>query len=142
EDTALALTPGAAQGTFSPTRLEPATLVVPDQVAGGRVDGLHLVPRIGQEHDAVVDQGRTLVCTFLAHGASPHQCKLADIVAVDLVELAIAPHLVVAAHHHPVFGRRVLEIFVGHGDVVRYGAGARRVLRNGRSCGKDQGCRS
>ena len=65
--------------------------VLPDRVAGYRVDGLDGVLRVRHEHHAVADQRRPLLAAVGGQGAAPDQPEAADVVAVDLVERAVAP---------------------------------------------------
>src|SRR5688572_26780368 len=43
---------------------------------------------------------------------------MSNVVAVDLIQRAVTPALVVAAEHQPVTRRRVLEHFESNGNVV------------------------
>ena len=67
-----------------------ALAVLPDGVAGDRVERLHDVQRTRQVHDAVVDDGRGLRQAG-GHRPRPDQPELVDVVPVDLVERAVAP---------------------------------------------------
>ena len=44
-----------------PIALRRTDLVLPDQLAGRRVERLHRVHGVGEEHDAVVDERRRLI---------------------------------------------------------------------------------
>ena len=50
---------------------------------------------------------------------TPDRYEILDVVGVDLIERAVAPTLVVAAGHQPVFRFRIREARVGHRRVVR-----------------------
>ena len=50
---------------------------------------------------------------------TPDRHEILDIVGVDLVERAVAPTLIVAAGHQPVFRFRIRQTRVGHRRVVR-----------------------
>jgi len=81
--------------------LRQLALVLPEQVAGGRVQRLHLVAVVEDEEHAVVYQRRRL------GGAGrqrphPSDAQVLDVVLVDLVERRIAPAVVGAPPHQPV----------------------------------------
>ena len=100
--------------------------VLPDEVAGRRVDGLDDVAGVGHVEHAAVGEGRSLLAS-LVQGAGPHQAQVAHVVAVDLVEGAVAPAVEGAPPHEPVFRRRVAEHGIGH----RHEVGRRRLRRGG-----------
>ena len=86
--------------------------VLPDDLAGRRVEGLHEVAGARQEHHAVVhDRGGLVVA--LRHGQRPGQPQPGHVLGADLVQRAVA--LVVAGPPpgEPVLGRRVPEQLVG-----------------------------
>ena len=112
--------------------------VLPDEVAGDGVDGLDDVGGVRHVEDAAVGERRALLAP-LGEGARPHHAQLADVVAVDLVEGAVAPAVEGAAPHQPVAGRRVLQHLVGdrHEPGVFIGlpgGGERRGRRDGEHC--------
>ena len=82
-----------------------ADLIGPDEVAGGAVEGLHLVHRVGQVDDAVVHQRHRLVGPALVHVPGPGQTQGADVGRGDLGKRAVAPRLIGAARHQPVARR-------------------------------------
>ena len=99
--------------------------VLPPQVAGHGVDGLHVVPRVRHEQHAAVGQRGPLL-RALGQGSGPHELQVADVVAVHLVERAVAPAVLRAAPHEPVARRRVLEHGVGDGHETLIFDGLRR----------------
>ena len=105
--------------------------VLPDQVAGHRVDGLDDVARVGHEQHAVADQRGPLLAARRER-PRPDQPEIADVVAVDLVERAVAPAVQRPAPHQPLVRTRVLQLRVGHrADAVRF-------LREDRRPGRDR----
>ena len=108
--------------------VRPVAAILPDQVAGHRVDGLDGVLRVRHEHHAAADQRRPLLAALTRQGAAPDQPEAADVVAVDLVERAVAPAVERAAPHQPLVGARVQQLRVGDGpDAIRLlGAGRGR----------------
>ena len=95
--------------------------VHPDDVAGHRVDGPDDVPGAGEEHDAVVHDRRRLVVAGPDRDG-PRELQVADVVARDLVEGAVAVAVAGAPPVQPVAGRGVGEHGVGHrGQLVRHG---------------------
>ena len=94
--------------------------VLPDDVAGDRVQRLHDVPRAGQKHHAVVHQRRRLVVP-LADREHPGEPQLVDVAARHVVERTVAVAVARPAPAQPVAGRRVREQRVGHrGQIVRH----------------------
>ena len=106
--------------------------VLPYEVAGDRVDGLDDVGGIRHVEDPVVGERRALLAP-LGEGAGPHHAQVADVVAVDLVEGAVAPTVEGAAPHQPVAGRGVLQHLVGD----RHEVGRRLAVRGRRRQGHD-----
>ena len=97
-----------------------ADLVLPDQVAGRGVQGLHHVHGVGEIHDAVVHERVGLVGAAFVHRPRPRQAQVLDVGAGDFGERAVAPRLVIAAGHQPVAGRRRAQHLVGDRHVVRH----------------------
>ena len=97
----------------------------PPQVAGHGVDGLHVVPRVRHVEDAAVGQRGPLL-RALGQGPGPHELQVADVVAVHLVERAVAPAVLRTAPHEPVARRRILEHGVGDGHEAGILAGLPR----------------
>ena len=62
--------------------------------------------------------GRRLVGARIVHRPLPDELEMLNVVAVDLIQRAVAPALVVAAEHQPVTRRRVLEHFERHWNIV------------------------
>ena len=94
--------------------------VLPDEVAGHRVDRLDDVAGVRHEQHAVADQRRPLL-PARAERARPDHPQLTDVVAVDLVERAVAPAVERPAPHQPLVVARILELRVGDGaDSVRF----------------------
>ena len=104
-------------------------LVLPDQLAGRRVERLHGVHGVGEIHDAVVHERRRLIRAALVHRPHPREPQILDVVACDLSQRAVAPGLVVAAHHQPVAGRRIAQHLVGDGTEVLHLAGDGQATR-------------
>ena len=75
--------------------------ILPEQRAGGGVERLDHVAGVGQIHHAVVDERGRLVAA-VAHRPDPGELQVADIVAVDLVERAVAPSVVGPPIDQPV----------------------------------------
>ena len=86
--------------------------VLPEQVAGGGVHRLQVVLRVRHVQPAPVRQRRPFL-RARREGAGPHHPQIADVVAIDLIERAVAPTVQRAAPHQPVAGRRVREHGVG-----------------------------
>ena len=107
--------------------------VLPQQVAGDGVDGLDDVARVRHVHHAAVHQRRALLA---ARGkrARPDHAQLAHVVAVDLVERAVAPAVERPPPHQPVFRGGILEH--GVGDRCKPIRGLRR--RNAGRCDEQQ----
>ena len=64
--------------------------VLPHEIAGLGVDGLDDVPGIGHVQQTAVGQRRPFLAA-LGQGARPDHAQTGDVVAVDLVERAVAP---------------------------------------------------
>ena len=112
--------------------VRPVAAVLPDQVAGHRVDGLDDVLRVRHEHHAVADQRRPLLAALARQGAAPDQPETADVVPVDLIEGAVAPAVERAAPHQPLVGARILQLRVGdRPDAIRF-------LREDGRCGRNR----
>ena len=106
--------------------------VPPNEVTTGGIDRLDHVAGMTQIHHAVVDKRRGLVDAGL-HGACPDQLQTLDVGLVDLIERTVAPGLIIAAMHQPIFGLGRSHHLVGHPDEVRYGS--RRARGRGRLLG-------
>ena len=89
--------------------------VLPQQVAGHGVDRLQVIVRVRHEQHAAVRQRRPLLGPR-RQGPRPYQLQIADVVAIHLVERAVAPTVLRAAPHQPVARRRILEHGVGDGN--------------------------
>ena len=87
--------------------------VLPDQVAAASVDRLHHRTDARQVQDAVVRDWRRRVPAALGQRPHPRQLQLADVAAVDPVEGAVAPRLVIAADHQPVARILIAQHSVG-----------------------------
>ena len=109
--------------------------VLPHEVAADRVDGLDDVGGVRHVEDAAVGERRALLAP-VGEGARPDHAQIADVVAVDLVEGAVAPAVEGAAPHQPVARRGVLQHLVGHRHEV--GRGLR--VRGGRHQGDGSRC--
>ena len=88
--------------------------VLPDQVAGHRVYRLNDVARVRHEQHAVPDQRRPLLAARCERTRPDHP-KVGHVVAVHLVERAVAPAVERSAPHQPLVGARVLQLGVGDG---------------------------
>ena len=109
-----------------------AHLVLPDQVAGARVEGLHDRAEAGEVEHAAVRDRRGRVPSALVHGPHPLQLQLADVVPRDRVERAVAPGLVVPPHHQPVARIGIAQSLVGDRREVLHLARDRHAPRHGR----------
>ena len=109
--------------------------VLPDEVAGGGVDGLDDVPRVRHVEDAAVGDRRRLLAAGV-EPARPDQAQVGHVVPVDPVEGAVAPTVEGPPPHEPVPGRGALEHGVGDGDEVL--ALRRLRLRGDRPRGRQQ----
>ncbi|UWN51716.1 hypothetical protein ASALC70_03949 [Alcanivorax sp. ALC70] len=108
--------------------------VVPEFLAGARVDGEH--PGIGTGHvdHAVVNQGLGLLATLLliAERERPGRRQHAHVVRVDVGQGAVALGLhAQAVHQHVVGGFRVVE-YVLPGNVLGQGAATGTQTQQGR----------
>jgi hypothetical protein len=91
-----------------------AGAVLPDQIAGCRIERLNDAARIRQIHDAVVDERRRLLRAGVVHRPRPRQLKLPDVLAGDLIERTVAPGIVGAPPVQPVTRRRIAEHCLRH----------------------------
>ena len=105
--------------------LRQVAAVLPDEVAGHRIDGLDDVAAVRHVERAVVGQRRHLLRAGHQR-ARPGETEVADVLARHLVQRAVAPAVERAAPHRPVRGVGILQHGVGDGHEV--GAG----LCNGR----------
>ena len=104
----------------APGVLRQPRAVHPDHVAGRRVDRLHHVPRIGEEHHAVMHQWRRLVVARPDRDR-PCELQIGDVVARHLIERAVAVAVARSPPAQPVPRRRVREHCVGHrNQLVRH----------------------
>ena len=81
--------------------------VRPEQVAGHGVDGLQGGPS-GSACRGRRRRPRGPLQGALGQGSGPHQPQIADVVAVHLVERAVAPAVLRAGPHEPVARQRIL----------------------------------
>ena len=86
--------------------------VLPEQLAGGRVEGLDDVAGARQEHHAVVDERRGLVGA-LGHRQRPGQAQAGHVVGPDPVQRRVALVVAGAPPGQPVLRRRIPEQLVG-----------------------------
>ena len=84
-------------------------LETPQQIAGLGVDRQHLIARRGDEHDAVVDDGRCLMPFQLPGRHAPHRVQVRRVRCGDLAQRTVAPAVVGAAEHQPVAIIRLLQ---------------------------------
>ena len=87
--------------------------VLPDDVAGPRVERLQDVSRIGQEHHAVMDQRRRLHASRF-HRPHPGEPQLVDVVRRQLIERAVAVAVRGPPPRQPLLAWRIREQLVGH----------------------------
>ena len=118
-----------------PSRLVRAHMVFPNELAGSRVERLDEIQRVGEIHDAVVNDGRRLVGLAFVHRPGPCELQLLDVVARDLRERTVTPALIITARHQPVAGIRAAQHLVGDRHVVLHLAGESDPQRAG-------GCRA
>ena len=111
--------------------------VLPQEVAGGRIEGLHDVLDVGEEHHPVVDDRLDLLIAEL-HGARPDEPQLGHVAGVDLVEGAVAPQRVAVAEADPVLGRGLAQHRVGDGHEVLQQLRHRRRCRLRRGAGGER----
>ena len=131
EDDAVAVDGDVAVGPPPAARGRELAPVLPQQVAGRRVEGLHDVAGAREVHHAVVHDGGRLLRPGL-HRPRPLHPQLADVVAGDLVQRAVTPAVAGAAPVQPALRRRVREH--GVGDRPHF----RRLAEGGRgACGED-----
>ena len=93
-------------------------MVLPDQVACFRVERLYGVHRVGQVHDAVMNDGRRLVRLPLVHRPDPRELQLFHVVVRHLRQRAVAPAHVIPPDHQPVAWIGIAEHLVGDGHEV------------------------
>ena len=91
---------------------------LPNQIARLGIQGLDNVTWTHEIKDAVVHDRRRLVGARIVHRPLPDELEMLNVVAVDLIQRAVTPALVVAAEHQPVTRRRVLEHFESHWNIV------------------------
>ena len=105
--------------------------VLPEQRAGGGVERLHHVARVGEIQHAVMDERRRLVAP-VAHRPDPGELQPADVLARDLVQRAVAPPVVRSPVDQPVVRVGVAQHRVGDRGARGNGTDcARAVLRAG-----------
>src|SRR5215469_15979844 len=68
--------------------------VFPNQVAGRGIQSLNNAPRVGQVHDAVVNQRSRLSRTRIVHGPRPCKLQLVHVLPIDLIQWAVAPGII------------------------------------------------
>ena len=107
--------------------LREVAAVLPQQVAGRRIERLDDVLDVGEKHDPVVDDRLDFLIAVL-HRSGPDQPQFVDGVRVNLGERAVAPQAVAVAEADPVLGRRLPQHDVGdrHEAVQQLGHGGRR----------------
>ena len=91
--------------------------VLPDQFAGLRVQCLHDVSGIVDEHNAVVHQRRGLIRAFV-HRPHPLELQAFYVLRGDLVQGAVIVGVIVVANHQPVVGIGITQHRVGDGRIV------------------------
>ena len=110
-----------------------AVAILPDQLAGLRVQRLQHHAGVVHVQHAVVHDGRGLVAVARAflHGPTPHQTQIVDVLRGDLVQRAVVGGLVIAANHQPIAGIGIAQHGVGDRNVVldftRHGDSAGRL---------------
>jgi len=132
QDRHAAVVPAAAQ----PDAVRQRVFVAPVRPPRRRIDRRHVARRLGDEHDPVDHQGRRLVPVELLDLVRPLQLKAAHVLAVDLIQPAVAPPVQRPVVHQPVVRLvvRVDEPFPGHRRENRHAIArqllARRSLRS------------
>ena len=111
EDLVLVERDGAHQ--VGPAPLGILAAVLPDDVAGPRVERLQDVSRIGQVHHAVMDQRRRLHASRF-HRPHPGEPQLVDVVRCQLVERAVAVAVRRPPPRQPLLAWRIREQLIGH----------------------------
>ncbi len=86
--------------------------VLPDEIAVGGIERLHLVGVVEDEEHAVMHDRRRLGRP-IGQGPGPDQLEILDVALVDLLEWAIAPRVVGPPPHQPVTSGRVAQHGVG-----------------------------
>ena len=107
--------------------------ILPLQVAGHRIDGLDDVVRVRHVQRAAVRDRRSLLRSR-RESPRPDHAQVAYIVAVDLIERAVAPAVQRPAPHQPVAVRRILKHGVGDGNEL----GVRRALSRHGASGRQE----
>ena len=100
-----------------------ADAVLPDQLARARVQRLHDVAGIVDEHDAVMHHGRGLIGPFI-HGPYPLELQILHVLRGDLIQRAVIVGVIVVADHQPVAGIGIAQHGVGDRREVFHFAGA------------------
>src|SRR6185503_16124006 len=105
--------------------------MLPDEVAGHRVQSLCDVVRVRKEKDAVVHERRSFLIAAVAERPRPYELQLRDVANIDLVERAVAPVVQRAPPHRPIGGGGVREHRIGDGREIRdrFLSGGRRESR-------------
>ena len=88
--------------------------VLPEQVAGRRVDGLNDVAGVGHVEHAVTDQWGPLL-QALGQTSRPDHPEVAHVGAIDLLQRAVAPTVECTTPHQPVSRIWVLQFGVRDG---------------------------
>ena len=105
-----------------------ADAILPDQFAGLRIQRLHDIARVVDEHGPVVDHGSGLIGALI-HRPGPDQAQILHVVRGDLVQRAEVVGVIVVPDHQPVGRIRIAHHRVGDRRVVLH------VSRNGQTSG-------
>ena len=103
--------------------------VLPEEVAGDRVDGLDDVARVRHVQHAVVGERRPLLRAGLQR-PRPDHAEIADVVPRDRVQGAVAPSVERPAPHQPVRRIGVLQHRIGDRNEALVLRPARRIGRD------------
>ncbi len=93
-------------------------LVAPQQITGCGVQRHDLAVRRGDEHHAVVHDRRGFMAGINTRRDSPNWHEVLHVPSIDLIERTVAPSLVAAASHEPVFRLWVGQSSVGHRRII------------------------
>jgi len=99
--------------------------VLPDELAGSRIESLHDGSGRLQVHDAVVRQRDSLLRAG-ALGDRPGQFELAHVGLIDLLQRRETLRIVGAVEHQPVVGAGILQVILNRERGDRLGEEAAR----------------
>src|ERR1700722_11710354 len=105
---------GSGRSRLGHSRLVHSRTILPEQISRGGVQSLNDAAWAGQVQYAVIDQRCRLLRPGVVYCPGPGELKLLDLLAVDLIERAVAPGAIRAPPVQPVAGSGVAQHGFGH----------------------------